>query len=86
MTFDRFAALLSAGAFSIFLDGLNELPQRGRPDSHLRDEAEDKSERTGLDPREESILRLAESSSCHLVLTCRTFDYPFLPGWRVFEK
>lgn len=83
--FDKFVALLHAGAFSIYLDGLNELPQRGRPGSDLRDEVEKKYERVGVDPREESIIKLAESSRSHLILSCRTFDYSFLPGWRVFE-
>jgi hypothetical protein len=62
LDYGRFVALLHAGAFSIYLDGLNELPQRGRPGSHLRDEAEENYERQGVDPREESILKLAETS------------------------
>jgi tetratricopeptide (TPR) repeat protein len=89
ITQNALKSLLMRGKLMILLDGLNELPQRELEKVDVSSSQigfkEKEANKRLFDPRENSLLVLARESKSRFILSCRTFEYTHLPGWREFR-
>jgi hypothetical protein len=81
--------MLTEGKMVLYLDGLNELPQRELEGQQVPAlppiQKNDRPDSRHLDPRENSLLLIARNSNSRFLMSCRTFEYAHLSGWHEFR-
>ncbi|MEO7839909.1 MAG: NACHT domain-containing protein [Anaerolineales bacterium] len=82
---DDFRNSVEQGDFFFVLDGLNELPQRDRPELLHEEQFKDFSKQHIVDRRENDLFVLARNTRSRFMLSCRLLDYAHQPGWHEFR-
>lgn len=85
ISIDDFERDTEQGKYFFLLDGLNELPQRERPDVVHEDYFKHHDKQPTIDKRENDLFVLARNTRSRFIVSCRLLDYTHQPGWREFR-